>query len=186
MKKSRILLLAFSALLIVVIISALKTPQIESHQNKVVVNAPKDIAWSVISDVSNYDRYAQGLTDVHIVAGEGKGMVRSCSDPTGTWTETCTAWEEGKLYSFNVDVESGFPYPFKTFRGTWSVEETSSTSSVIVVDFEYQFPQNWMAWFYNEDTHALIDEGNADLLANWTNHILKKYTASLQNTSLTR
>jgi len=173
MKRSKVLLLSFTGLLVIALILALTPSSIETHTNQKLVKAPRNIVWNVISDVANYHHYATGLSDVQILSGQGEGMLRSCSDDHSTWTETCTAWHEGSHYAFNVNMDSDFPYPFRIFNGRWSVEEKDPDQTFIVVEFEYQFPQRWMQWLYGDDTHALIDEGNASLMENWVKRILE-------------
>ena len=165
MKKK--LLIGFSAILIIVLVLAFTPSSLQRHDNSIIVQASTQTAWKVISDVGNYERYATGLTDAAIVSGEGVGMIRSCSDETGTWQETCTAWKEGRSYTFRVDVNTGFPYPFKVFNGTWSVDKRGEDSSLVSISFDYQFPYRWMYWFFDSDTHKFIDAGNTNLLNNW-------------------
>lgn len=171
MKRSKVKLIGFSALLIIILIVAFTPPGIESHETKRLIIAPRGIVWSVIADIENYHKYATGLTEVAIVSGKGEGMVRACSDATSTWTETCTKWVEGESYSFDVNTGTGFPFPFDIFNGTWSLEKQSEEETLIIVNFKYQFSYRWMKWFYNDDTHIAIDEGNATLLDNWTRKI---------------
>ncbi len=171
MKKSRILFLAVAAILAITGVTAFTTPAIETHSNGRMINAPREVVWKVISDVGNYHRYATGLSGVTVISGEGKGMVRACSDELGSWRETCTRWDEGSSYSFSVDPGTGFPYPFKHMMGTWSVNEVDENFSELLIEFEYQFPYRWMSWFFNDDTHQAFDDGDKTLLDNWEKRI---------------
>ncbi|MEP1095866.1 MAG: SRPBCC family protein [Cyclobacteriaceae bacterium] len=173
MKRSRVLLIGIAALLLIVAVAAFTTPEVEIHEDVRTLTASKEIVWEVISDVPNYHNYATGLSGVTIISGEGKGMIRACSDELGTWKETCTSWDEGSSYSFRVDTGTGFPYPFKKMIGTWSVYEIDENFSEIIVRFEYQFPYRWMHWFFNDDTHKAFDEGDKTLLDNWEKAIAK-------------
>lgn len=150
-----------------ILLIALTPPGSETHQSTRLVKAPKEIVWPVIADVQNYHKYATGLTHVAILSGSGKGMVRSCSDSASTWTEICTIWEEGKTYAFEVNMESGFPFPFRKFSGTWSLHEQPNNKTQILISFQYRFPQRWMRWFFSQDTHRYIEQGNKTLFDNW-------------------
>ncbi|MEM7087361.1 MAG: SRPBCC family protein [Bacteroidota bacterium] len=175
MKKTKKILLISSVFLVALLILAFTPSKKEIHQNEKVIEAPKDIVWEVISDVGNYNKYATSLTEVKIVSGKGKGMVRSCAHGDDKWTEICSNWDEGKSYSFNVNTGEGFPYPFKIFNGTWSIEEKTKNKTKLIVRFEYQFPQRWMQWFFSRDTHIALDEGNTVLIDNWEKKILENY-----------
>lgn len=181
MKKKVKILLGIGVSLLILIVVAFTPPTTERHTTRKVISTDKPQVWEVISDVGNYHQYATGLSGVTIMSGKGKGMVRSCSDEQGSWRETCTAWDEGTSYSFDVDTGSGFPYPFKKFNGTWSVNELDDTSSELVIEFEYQFPYRWMSWFFNEDTHRAIDEGNQTLTGNWEKKIMELASAEVIN-----
>ena len=181
MNKLKLILIGLSILLVLILVLAFTPAGMETHQNQKVINAPKKIAWSVISDVANYNKYATGLTEVNILSGRGEGMVRSCSDGEGSWTEVCTGWDEGNSYSFDVNTDSGFQYPFKKFSGTWSLQEKNINETILTVEFEYQFPQRWMRWMFGGATHDAINEGNATLIANWEKKILEEYKQLANN-----
>lgn len=171
MKRSKVKLIGFSVILIIILIIAFTPPGIEAHETKRLMNAPHGIVWSVIADIENYHKYATGLTEVKIISGKGEGMVRACSDAISTWTETCTKWVEGESYSFDVNTDTGFPFPFDIFNGTWSLEKQSEDETLIIVNFKYQFSYRWLKWFYNDDTYMAIDKGNTTLLNNWSKKI---------------
>jgi len=171
MKRSKVILIGFSALLIIILTVAFTPPGIETHETKRLINAPRGIVWSVIADIENYHKYATGLTEVTILSGKGEGMVRACSDATSTWTETCTKWVDGESYSFDVNTGTGFPFPFDIFNGTWSLVKQSEEETLVFVNFEYQFPYKWMRWIYSDDTHVAINKGNNITLDNRTKKI---------------
>ncbi|MDW3196763.1 MAG: SRPBCC family protein [Cytophagales bacterium] len=174
MKKKVKVLIGIGVVLFVVMIVAFTPSAMERHVNRRTFAASKADVWAVISDVANYHQYATGLTGVTILSGEGKGMIRSCSDELGSWKETCTAWNEGTSYSFNVHTGKDYPYPFKTFRGTWSINDLHLDQAELVIEFEYQFPYRWMSWLFSGATHKAIDEGNNTLIKNWERAILQK------------
>ena len=183
MKKKFKIIIGAGVLLVGVTIASFAPGPIESHVSKKMLSASKEVAWEVISDVGNYHRYATGLSSVTIVSGAGEGMVRSCSDEQGSWQETCTAWDEGTSYSFDVDTGSGFPYPFERFNGTWTVNtvDPDGMFTELIISFEYQFPYRWMSWFFSEDTHAAIDDGNQTLIENWEDEIARRAIALSTN-----
>ncbi len=173
MKKSTKIILGIAALIIVFVIVAFTPPSVETHRDsRMMIPSSKEVVWEVIADVGNYHRYATGLDNVTIVSGSGEGMVRSCSDEQGAWLETCTAWNEGNSYSFNVDPGTGFPYPFKMMQGTWSVQSIDENLSEIQIEFNYQFPYRWMKWMFSKATHEAFDEGDKTLLDNWENAVM--------------
>jgi len=72
-----------------------------------IVEAPTDIVWDVVSDVTGYADAVPGLSRAEVVAGSGEGMQRRCYDAGGRgWSETCTLWEEGHRYAFKVDTST--------------------------------------------------------------------------------
>ena len=132
--------------------------------------APKALVWSVISDAGNYHRYATGLHDVKILSGEQEGMVRSCTNDTGTWSETCTDWQEGERYTFEVHTEADdYPFPLKTMRGTWFINSVENESVEFGVQFDYQLPYRWMHWLYNGAVRNNFKNGA--VLDNWKKEI---------------
>ncbi len=172
MRRSRKRLLIIGGGLLLLVIVAFTPPGVETHTDSRTITAPKEVVWQVISDVSNYHRYATGLDNVTVMSGSGVGMVRACSDEQGAWQETCTFWDEGNAYSFDVDPGTGFPYPFTKMNGTWSAEAMSENVTELVVTFEYRFPYRWMHWLFNGATHDSFDEGDKTLLDNWEEKIL--------------
>ena len=172
MKRSRKLGIGLGVLLGLLLMLAFSTPKPETHSNRRIISAPKDMCWALIADVANYHQYATGLDHVSVLSGEGIGMVRACSDEQGSWQETCTAWTEGESYTFNVDVDSGFPYPFKLMEGTWQVEEFEVGFTEVTVTFHYQFPYRWMKWLFSKETHRAFEAGNKTLIDNWENQLM--------------
>jgi ribosome-associated toxin RatA of RatAB toxin-antitoxin module len=104
------------------------------------VKGTKSKVWDVISDVANYHEVAPNIDGSKIISGEKRGLVRTCSHGKDSWTETCTLWEEEKQYSFMVDTKApDYPYPLKSLKGTWIVEEISAHESEITMVFEFEY-----------------------------------------------
>ena len=104
------------------------------------VKGTKSKVWDVISDVANYHEVAPNIDGSTIISGEKKGLVRSCSHGKDSWTETCTLWEEEKQYSFMVDTKApDYPYPLKSLKGTWIVNEISVNECKISMVFEFEY-----------------------------------------------
>jgi len=140
-----------------------------------VVKASKPAVWKVIADVANYDKVAPNIDDVKIISGEGQGMVRSCSHGKDSWTETCSMWQEEKTYSFEVNTAAqNYPYPFKFLKGTWEVQEIDSTTTKIVMLFDYEYRHG----FQNILVHPLLKgkftKTAHELLDNWQKMLEKK------------
>lgn len=103
------------------------------------VNAPAERSWSVVADVASYAQFAGTLHKSEIVSGEGLGLVRRCEDKNGVcWLETCTRWEPGKAYAFEVDTTGpGYPLPLSTMRGDFEVDRVSDARSTIRIRFTF-------------------------------------------------
>ncbi len=103
------------------------------------VSAPAERAWSVVSDVASYAELAGTLHKSEVVSGEGLGLVRRCEDTSGVcWLETCTRWEPGRAYAFEVDTTGpGYPLPLSTMRGDFEVDRVSDARSTIRIRFTF-------------------------------------------------
>ena len=174
MKKIKKPLLISLLTIVLIPLASFSSASREVFQMKKIISAPKEASWEVISDVANYHRYATGLNEVFVVSGKEKGMIRSCSDAKGVWRETCTLWEEGRIYSFEVDTKSGYSYPFTYMKGTLSVDGIDEHFSEITVQFEYEMPYKWMSWIYNSATQEALTKGTRDLLLNWESEIMNR------------
>jgi len=83
-----------------------------------VINASKSATWEIISDVAGYAKYAPNIDHLKILSGQGKGMIRECSNKDGHWREICTAWQLEDYYDFEINTqEKDYPYPFKMLTG---------------------------------------------------------------------
>jgi ribosome-associated toxin RatA of RatAB toxin-antitoxin module len=112
----------------------------KSFKFKRKVKGTKQKVWEVISDVANYHEVAPNIDDSKVISGEKKGMVRTCSHGKDSWSETCTLWEEERQYSFVVDTHApDYPYPLKTLKGTWIVDEISNNENEITMIFEFEY-----------------------------------------------
>ena len=61
------------------------------------VDAPKEVVWTVISDLEGYADAAPNLTRAVIESGQGEGMKRRCWDTRGgTWQEERALWGGGR------------------------------------------------------------------------------------------
>ncbi len=135
-----------------------------------IINATKENTWKVISDVSNYHKVAPNIESVTIISGKGKGMVRSCTHKTGSWTEVATLWEEGEQYEFQVNTDAkDYPFPLKFLKGTWKVETVSKHETKITMVFDFVFKQK----IYNILIYPLMkkkfNKTCEELLDNWEN-----------------
>lgn len=91
-----------------------------------VIPAPPEQVWDAVADAGDYARFASGIAEITVVAGQGEGMVRQCTDDRGgRWSETCTLWEAGRRYRMTVDVGT-YPIYYRAllhrFAQTWNVE----------------------------------------------------------------
>ena len=133
-----------------------------------IVMASKERTWEAISDVGNYHAVAPNVDEVKIIEGEGEGMIRSCAHGNERWTESCTLWEEGKQYAFEVNTNApDYPFPLKYLKGSWKVEEISKDQSRIIMIFDFAYRKK----IYNVILHPFMKGrfnkiGN-ELLSNW-------------------
>lgn len=95
-----------------------------------------DEVWRVLSDHELYATVASSLSRVEILDGEGRGMMRRCTDTRGrSWEETCDLWEDGHRFGMEVDTST---YPtdlrllLRRFRGEWAVEPDVDGARIIV------------------------------------------------------
>ena len=143
-----------------------------------LVEIRSSLAWQVVADVVGYANYASNLSKAS-VEGEGLGMKRRCWDTRGqSWLETCTLWETGERYSFEVDT-SVYPYPFKVMKGTWRVKaEGDKTLITMRFDYEpkYGLVGKWLVSQQQGRFRALAE----DLLNNWEKAMLNHATAQLE------
>lgn len=112
-------------------------PSISSQR---AFDASADVVWDVITDPSLYADVAPNLSEVEVLEGEGKGMVRRCVDTNGnTWTESCDVWEPGRKFGVSVDVEdSEFHHRFfNRFEGRWGLTEREN-DVLVRVEFSYE------------------------------------------------
>jgi uncharacterized protein YndB with AHSA1/START domain len=99
-----------------------------------VLMSPPEEVWNAIADAGDYARFAPGIASTSIVSGNGEGMTRACTDDHGgTWTETCTLWEEGTCYRMSVDVDS-YPLYYRLllheFAQTWLIDRAPGHTRV--------------------------------------------------------
>lgn len=94
------------------------------------VAAPVERAWAVVSDVARYAEVAGTLHRSEILSGSGVGLVRRCE------VETCTRWEPGRAYAFEVDTRApGYPLPLLALRGDFEVDALEPVASLVRVQF---------------------------------------------------
>jgi len=142
---------------------------------KRTIKATKSEVWKVISDVANYHQVAPNIDDVTIVSGKDEGMVRKCSHGKDSWSETCSAWEEEKTYSFIVNTSApDYPYPLSFMQGTWNVIELDSNHTEIEMIFEFKYKKK----LYNL-LHPIMKikfgKISNELLDNWQKMIENNY-----------
>lgn len=114
-----------------------EAPPMEVARVKRLVDADAAAAWAVITDHELYGRLALNLSGVHAHTDNGPGLARTCNNRTGgSWSETCTFWEEGSRYDLAVDTTS-YPYPLAVMQGSWSVTPHGSKTTV-AMDFRFQ------------------------------------------------
>lgn len=98
-------------------------------EHELIVDAPPERAWAVLSDFGNPQAWSPYVTHSAVVSDQdsGVGCERSCTVPGfGDITERATAWEEGR----SVTIE-GFGVPMmRRFASTWSLEPAGDGTRV--------------------------------------------------------
>lgn len=142
---------------------------------KRIVKATKSKVWEIISDVGNYHEVAPNIDGSKVISGKDKGMVRSCYHGKDSWTETCVLWEDEKQYSFMVDTQApDYPYPLKTLKGTWIVDEISSNENEITMVFEFEYKKAIQNILVHPLMKYKFTKVCKELLDNWQNKIEDK------------
>lgn len=138
-------------------------------QFKRTIDVPTSVAWTIISDLEKYADYAPNLSHAEVLSGDGVGLVRRCADTRGgEWNETCVLWDEGKVYSIQVDT-SDYPYPFASMQGTWGIEP-DGTGSQVTMQFEFQLEKDppIIGWLlYNVMMRPAFMRIGNQLMDNW-------------------
>ena len=80
--------------------------------------------------------------------------------------------EAEKQYSFVVDTSApDYPYPFKSLKGNWRLNEINPTETEIIMDFEIAYKNK----IYNLLLHPFLKykfgKVGEDLLDNWQRQI---------------
>jgi len=141
------------------------------------VQANRERAWAIISDVANYDTIAPNVDSVEIISGTGEGMVRGCKSGDKTWSETCTHWEEGESYSFIVDTSPpDYPYPFNFLQGTWALknEKQNGNRVTVLMTFEFEYEKIYQTLWMHPLLSSWFRKVAVDLLENWKKQIEKE------------
>jgi ribosome-associated toxin RatA of RatAB toxin-antitoxin module len=142
---------------------------------KRVVASTKTETWKVVSDVSNYHKVAPNIDAVKIVSGSGEGMVRICSHGKGSWSETCSVWNEEKTYSFIVNTTApDYPYPFKFLRGTWLLEPVDDSHTAIIMVFDFAYQKKIQNLLLHPIARPKFKKTAEELLNNWQTMLEKK------------
>lgn len=138
------------------------------------VNSNRPTVWKVISDLNNYHNIAPNIDETHIVSGEGKGMVRTCSHGGNSWSETCTIWEPGQKYSFVIDTAApNYPYPLKFLQGTWGAQSSGNGKTDIEMLFEFEYKHPLQALLIHPFMGSWFSGVCEELLDNWERKIEK-------------
>ncbi|WP_282087295.1 type II toxin-antitoxin system RatA family toxin [Aquimarina algiphila] len=135
-----------------------------------IVKGNKSKIWEIVSDVSNYHKVAPNIDVSKVISGNKKGMIRSCAHGKDSWTETCTLWEDEKQYSFMVDTKApDYPYPLKSLKGTWIVNEIANNESEIVMIFEFEYKKTVQNILIHPIMKHKFTKVCKELLDNWQN-----------------
>ncbi len=140
------------------------------------VFATKKRAWEVMSDVSRYHEVAPNIDGTQIISGQGQGLVRRCSHGKDSWKETCTLWDEGNAYSFEVGTNApDYPYPLKFLKGTWSTNYINADETEVVMEFEFEYKKSYQTLFLHPIMKFKFTKVCQKLLDNWQEKMESKH-----------
>ncbi len=102
------------------------------------VKAQGAMVWGIVADIAGDACLPPGARHAE-VSGAGVGMTRRVTGRAGhVWEETCTTWDEGRLYSFVISGD--FPVPAARLRYTCSIAEDAGTTLIrLYFDFAPRF-----------------------------------------------
>lgn len=140
-----------------------------------LINADKASVWKVISIVKDYHKMAPNIDNVTILSGEGKGMQRQCSHGKNSWQETCTLWNEGNQFSFEVNTSApDYPYPLSYLKGTWVAKKHSATKTEIIMHFELTYKYKILNIIAHPFIKSKFNKICNELLDNWEKEIQRE------------
>ncbi len=102
------------------------------------IQAPPEAVWRVIADFGGVASWAPAVREAHCTTTlhSGVGCARSVTASSGhTIEEVITGWDEGRSLTFQVP--GGLARVITFLEETWSVEETPTGSSAVVL-MEYR------------------------------------------------
>lgn len=133
-----------------------------------IIDAPRQKTWEAISDVANYHEVAPNIDNVEMVSGQGEGMVRKCSHGSDSWTETCTLWDEGNAFHFEVNTGApDYPYPFDYLKGHWKLEQMRDSRTKIILIFVFRYRRKFQNWLIHPILRVKFGKTVEQLLNNW-------------------
>ena len=133
-----------------------------------IIDAPRQKTWEAISDVANYHEVAPNIDNVEMVSGQGEGMVRKCSHGSDSWTETCTLWDEGNAFHFEVNTGApDYPYPFDYLKGHWKLEQMRDSRTKIILIFVFRYRRKFQNWLIHPILRVKFGKTLEQLLNNW-------------------
>ncbi|OJJ17264.1 hypothetical protein BKI52_31675 [marine bacterium AO1-C] len=135
---------------------------------KRVINAPQETVWEIITRFEDFHLVAPNIDRVQILSEQtqGTGMIRACGHGQKSWQETCTLWEEGEKYAFEVDTNApDYPFPFASLRGSWTLHPASNQQTEILMEFEVVYKKKIhnallhpiAQWQYTKTGEKLLD-----------------------------
>jgi len=135
---------------------------------KRIINASQEKTWQMITRFEEFHLVAPNIDAVKVLSSQtqGTGMVRACSHGQKSWQETCTLWEEGRRYAFEVDTKApDYPFPFASLKGTWELRSINAQQTEILMEFEVVYKKKIhqallhpiAQWQYRKVGETLLD-----------------------------
>jgi hypothetical protein len=171
-----LIVIIFLIVLIVIIVSRFFNDKgnLQTFEMSREIDAPKNVVWHHISKVGDFHKVARNLHHVDIISGEGVGMVRRCTDNRGkTWTETCTAWNPGDSYTFEVNTKAkNYPFPVDKLIGNFAAEWIDGHRTRLVIRFQFELKYKLITWVFSGKIKTEADKNMKAMLDLWGDQIL--------------
>lgn len=104
---------------------------------------------------------------MELTTTNGPDLARRCTDRKNRgWSESCTLWDDGRRFAVAVDTD--YPYPLQTMRGSWSVDTLAPARSRLGMTFVLQPRPGLRSLLFVWAMHAAFPIAHRRILRGWT------------------
>lgn len=112
---------------------------------EVIIDMPREQAWSIMKDITAPHKYVPGLIKTEMYSGKntGVGASRRVFKKFMAMDETVTEWNEG--YGFRIRLHDGAkdkPFPKSYF--IYKIEDAAGGKTRFTATMGYSFPFGWI------------------------------------------